>query len=350
MAYNNGNNNANGSPLNARASGTANGTGRRSSMYVPENYEAFALRERKSQKLRIVNAQEYNKVVTTLLENNAKYQRVLDLEHANTVETILKKTHAYRELLARKANAKDAKERRDIEAQISVLEKNARQRSEESLKRLGEMKLKYEREAQDLALNKTQFDFQESFAKMRRYEQQSYFENERRELGFTIAQLHDQITALQEKNKLSKEEREQLAQFESDLDDQLEARKNLIEGQLKLQMTVASERLREEADAYEAEIEFENKLYNAKQTNADALAEQQHWENMQRIKSGDLMEVARVIKGLMWRDAQRGLSNGERKMLHTAKQILISEIVLVQERTYQEAESCLSETIMAGAK
>lgn len=73
-------------------------------------------------------------------------------------------------------------------------------------------------------------------------------------------------------------------------------------------------------------------------------------ENMQRIKSGDLMEVARVIKGLMWRDAQRGLSNGERKMLHTAKQILISEIVLVQERTYQEAESCLSETIMAGAK
>ena len=73
-------------------------------------------------------------------------------------------------------------------------------------------------------------------------------------------------------------------------------------------------------------------------------------ENMQRIKSGDLMEVARVIKGLMWRDAQRGLSNGERKMLHTAKQILISEIVLVQERTYQEAESCLNETIMAGAK
>lgn len=53
-------------------------------------------------------------------------------------------------------------------------------------------------------------------------------------------------------------------------------------------------------------------------------------ENMQRIKSGDLLEVARVIKGLMWRDAQRGLSNGERKMLHTAKQILISEIVLVQ--------------------
>ena len=73
-------------------------------------------------------------------------------------------------------------------------------------------------------------------------------------------------------------------------------------------------------------------------------------ENMQRIKSGDLMEVARVIKGLMWRDAQRGLSNGERKMLHTAKQILISEIVLVQDRLYQEAERCLNETMMVGVK
>lgn len=71
-------------------------------------------------------------------------------------------------------------------------------------------------------------------------------------------------------------------------------------------------------------------------------------ENMERIKSGDLVEVARVIKGLMWRDAQRGLSNGERKMLHTAKQILISEIVLVRGIAYQEAEESVSEMMMAG--
>ena len=71
-------------------------------------------------------------------------------------------------------------------------------------------------------------------------------------------------------------------------------------------------------------------------------------ENMTRIKSGDLLEVARVIKGLMWRDAQRGLSNGERKMLHTAKQILISEIVLVCDIAYQAAEESVSEMMMAG--
>ena len=47
-------------------------------------------------------------------------------------------------------------------------------------------------------------------------------------------------------------------------------------------------------------------------------------ENLLRLKSGDLREVAQVIKGLMRRDTLRGLSTGERKMLHSAKQILIS--------------------------
>lgn len=61
-------------------------------------------------------------------------------------------------------------------------------------------------------------------------------------------------------------------------------------------------------------------------------------ENMLRIKSGDLMEVARVVKGLMLRDEDRGLSTGERKMLHSAKQILISELVLSQDASYEDME------------
>lgn len=61
-------------------------------------------------------------------------------------------------------------------------------------------------------------------------------------------------------------------------------------------------------------------------------------ENMLRIKSGDLMEVTRVVKGLMLRDSERGLSTGERKMLHSAKQILISELVMSQDSTYEEME------------
>ena len=61
-------------------------------------------------------------------------------------------------------------------------------------------------------------------------------------------------------------------------------------------------------------------------------------ENMERMKSGDLLEVARVIKGLTIRDQKRGLSTGERKMLHSARQILISEIVLAKSSSYESVE------------
>lgn len=61
-------------------------------------------------------------------------------------------------------------------------------------------------------------------------------------------------------------------------------------------------------------------------------------ENMTRMKSGNLYEVARVIKALMHREKQRGLSNGERKMLHNARQILISEIVMAESGEYSALE------------
>ena len=61
-------------------------------------------------------------------------------------------------------------------------------------------------------------------------------------------------------------------------------------------------------------------------------------ENLLRLKSGDLYEVAQVVKGLMHRDAVRGLSTGERKMLHSAKQIMLSELALVLECDYKAVE------------
>ncbi len=76
------------------------------------------------------------------------------------------------------------------------------------------------------------------------------------------------------------------------------------------------------------------------------IAEDSNWnkryrENMLRIRSGDLLEVASVIKSLVQRENVRGLSTGERKMLHSAKQILISEIVLCFDCSYDEAEDRL---------
>lgn len=68
-------------------------------------------------------------------------------------------------------------------------------------------------------------------------------------------------------------------------------------------------------------------------------------ENMVRLKSGDLLEVAKVIKGLMARESQRGLSNGERKMLHMAKQSLISELVLAQSLPYETVEASVDSVL-----
>lgn len=69
-------------------------------------------------------------------------------------------------------------------------------------------------------------------------------------------------------------------------------------------------------------------------------------ENMLRMKSGDLYEVARVVKALMHRDRSRGLSTGERKMLHTARQIMLSEIVLAMNCEYREVELRLDNAMM----
>lgn len=64
------------------------------------------------------------------------------------------------------------------------------------------------------------------------------------------------------------------------------------------------------------------------EVNTTANWNKRYRENMLLIKSGDLMKVASVIKGLIHRDRERGLSTSERKMLHLARQILVSEVVL----------------------
>ena len=69
-------------------------------------------------------------------------------------------------------------------------------------------------------------------------------------------------------------------------------------------------------------------------------------ENVSRLKSGDLCEVIRVIKSLMHRSCHRALSTGEWKMLHTAKQIIISEVALVEGCTSQEVETRLDQAVM----
>ncbi|MEA4920596.1 MAG: CarD family transcriptional regulator [Clostridiaceae bacterium] len=69
-------------------------------------------------------------------------------------------------------------------------------------------------------------------------------------------------------------------------------------------------------------------------------------ENMIKIKSGDLIQVAGVIKALVLRERERGLSTGERKMLTSAKQIVVSEIALAKDISYKEAENIVNERLI----
>ncbi|MBO6060731.1 MAG: CarD family transcriptional regulator [Clostridia bacterium] len=56
---------------------------------------------------------------------------------------------------------------------------------------------------------------------------------------------------------------------------------------------------------------------------------QRYRENMDKMRTGSIYDVADVIKCLKLRDSEKGLSAGERKMLSTAKLIVTGEIATV---------------------
>lgn len=66
-------------------------------------------------------------------------------------------------------------------------------------------------------------------------------------------------------------------------------------------------------------------------------------ENMIKIKSGNIYEVADVVRILMIRDREKGLSTGERKMLNSARQIMVSELVLAEGTDQLEIESVIND-------
>ena len=70
-------------------------------------------------------------------------------------------------------------------------------------------------------------------------------------------------------------------------------------------------------------------------------------ENMFKIKSGNICEVAHVVKCLICREKVKGLSTSERKMLNSAKQILISELVLVKLMHQNDIECMIEELIVS---
>ena len=66
---------------------------------------------------------------------------------------------------------------------------------------------------------------------------------------------------------------------------------------------------------------------------------------MENMKRGNIYEVADVVRNLSFKQKEKGLSTGEKKMLINAKQILVSELVLAEHSSYEEMENIVDNKI-----
>lgn len=68
-------------------------------------------------------------------------------------------------------------------------------------------------------------------------------------------------------------------------------------------------------------------------------------DNMEKLKSGDIYEIADVVRNLAFKQKEKGLSTGEKKMLNNARQILVSELVLAEHSNKDEIEELVDNKI-----
>ncbi len=67
--------------------------------------------------------------------------------------------------------------------------------------------------------------------------------------------------------------------------------------------------------------------------------------NVEKLKSGDIYQVADVVRSLHQRDQEKGLSAGEKRMLTKARQILVSELTFAKNVNEEDAEKLLDEVL-----
>lgn len=70
-------------------------------------------------------------------------------------------------------------------------------------------------------------------------------------------------------------------------------------------------------------------------------------KNRDKIRSGDVFQVAEVVRNLSIREREKGLSTGEKRMLNQARQILLSEIIYVLNIDGDKAARMLDEVFSA---
>ena len=77
-------------------------------------------------------------------------------------------------------------------------------------------------------------------------------------------------------------------------------------------------------------------VFEKDETEMDKNWNKRYRDNMDKMKSGDIYEIADVVRNLSFKQKEKGLSTGEKKMLNNAKQILVSELVLAEHSSQAE--------------
>ena len=67
--------------------------------------------------------------------------------------------------------------------------------------------------------------------------------------------------------------------------------------------------------------------------------------NRDKMKTGDIYELAEVVRNLAIRDFEKGLSTGEKQMFTRAKKILSSELMYALDKDEEEAEEYLDKLL-----
>jgi len=71
--------------------------------------------------------------------------------------------------------------------------------------------------------------------------------------------------------------------------------------------------------------------------------------NRDKIKTGDIYELAEVVRNLAIREQDKGLSTGEKQMFTRTKKVLASELMYALEMGEEEAEAHLDELLLQSA-
>ncbi len=67
--------------------------------------------------------------------------------------------------------------------------------------------------------------------------------------------------------------------------------------------------------------------------------------NIEKLRSGDIYQVAEVVRNLSIREREKGLSAGEKRMVQKARQILISELSYATGDTEDKAEAMIDKVL-----